>query len=171
MENKLSGVYLLFDHDELVYVGQSKNILSRVGSHAARNDKDFTQFVVLQPDDPEDRFALESFLIKLLQPKYNSERTRRRQNSLTKNELGEQLPVLMDELRNSTLYRTDGNCKIMRDMDFRNMLNRLFPWWSPPPSVFKEALKDEGWIDDKKGKGIRFKSEKVKSEDRNSEVG
>lgn len=165
MQNELAGVYLLYDHDELVYVGQSKNILARVGAHASGTEKHFTHFAILKPKDPEDRFAIESFLIKTLQPKYNGKQTREKRTVSAAKTVEEQVPVLIEEVKNTKLFhKQTEEFKRMRDSDFRLMINRLFPWWAAPPSVFKEALKEEGWIIEHDGNGVRFRIEKFEEE-------
>ena len=62
------GVYFLFDGDELVYVGKSKNIMARIGTHIADEQKTFDSFEIFETDDYS---RLEEFLIRLLKPKYN----------------------------------------------------------------------------------------------------
>lgn len=169
MENNVAGVYLLYDHEELVYVGQSHNIIQRVGAHSYK--KEFTHFVVLQPKDPEDRFALESFLIKTLQPKYNGESTMNRKTRPAELEINEKLPVLMNELQNTRMYLSVGkDFKLMRESDFRLIINKLFPWWTAPPSVFKEALKRKGWLEKQRAKvkdykGLLFRRDKLEDND------
>ena len=163
MQIELAGVYLLYDHDELVDIGPSKNIIARVGSHAAASEKHFTHFAVLKPKDPEDRFAIESFLIKTLQPKYNSKQTKAKTTVSAAKAVEELLPVLTEEIKNTRVFHKETEeFKRMRDSDFRSVLNRLFPWWTAPPSVFKEALKEEGWIIEHDGNGVRFRIEKFK---------
>ena len=69
IKNLTSGsVYFLFDGDRIVYVGQSVNFMSRIGSH--KRDKTFTHCRVM--------FCLkrrmsywESIFIKRYKPKYN----------------------------------------------------------------------------------------------------
>lgn len=167
MKNELAGVYLLYDHDELVYIGQSKNIIARVGSHASGTTKHFTHFAILKPTDPEDRFAIESFLIKTLRPKYNSRQTKSKTTNSAVKTIEELMPVLKEEIRNTKMYqKPNDDFKRMRDSDFRLMINRLFPWWTAPPSVFKEALKEEGWLIEHDGNGVRFRIEKLEEKER-----
>ena len=66
--NKVRGVYFLFDDDELVYIGQSENILSRIASHL--NDKRFDSynFIECQYGNLD---ALEAKYILKYNPKYN----------------------------------------------------------------------------------------------------
>jgi hypothetical protein len=61
-------VYFLIEKTEVVYVGQSVNLLSRVGSHVL--DKKFDHVVYLSL--PEEVLAdIETALIKHLKPKFN----------------------------------------------------------------------------------------------------
>ena len=63
-----SGVYFLCHEGEVVYVGQSGNLLSRVGQHFG--DKTFSSvFFVRIPKSDLD--YVEGNFIKLLKPKYN----------------------------------------------------------------------------------------------------
>ena len=66
-----AGVYFLYDKDELVYIGTSENILSRIGQHIAQKVKIFDRFEVFPTGGKFDRYKLESFLIQLFKPKYN----------------------------------------------------------------------------------------------------
>lgn len=65
-----SGVYMLFKGNSLVYIGQSKNVLARVGQHVTEGVKEFdgASFVPCQPELMD---ALESTLIHLLRPPLN----------------------------------------------------------------------------------------------------
>lgn len=63
----LSGVYFLIDGNEVVYVGQSVNVFSRINSH---KDKKFDRYAYVNCDQSMmDR--LESLYIHFLQPKLN----------------------------------------------------------------------------------------------------
>jgi hypothetical protein len=65
---RISGVYFLFDGDEIVYVGQSVNVLNRVTSHFY--DKKFDKVALLRVPE-KDLLAIESIYIKKFLPKYN----------------------------------------------------------------------------------------------------
>ena len=62
-----SGVYFLVDGNEVVYVGQSVNIYSRIPQH---HNKRFDRYLYV-PCKPELLNALESLYIHCLQPKLN----------------------------------------------------------------------------------------------------
>lgn len=64
----ISGVYFLYDKGELVYVGQSKNILARIHQH---KDKVFDTFNYLEIEDEKKRNDKEIDLIMQHTPKYN----------------------------------------------------------------------------------------------------
>ena len=64
---KLSGVYFLIDGDEVVYVGQSLNIFSRINNH---KDKKFDRYAYVNCD-PNVMDRLESLYIHFLKPKLN----------------------------------------------------------------------------------------------------
>lgn len=64
------GVYLLIDSGDVVYVGQSRNLASRVSSHIQSEEKDFdsVEFHECSEDElPE----IEAMLIAMMKPKYN----------------------------------------------------------------------------------------------------
>ena len=63
---KTSGVYFLFLANELIYVGQSKNLHSRVADHNIQFDE--FSFVAV-PTDKLD--AVEAFFIDRLRPRLN----------------------------------------------------------------------------------------------------
>lgn len=61
------GVYMLLDKGEIVYVGESSNIPARIEQHIL-SDKQFDDFKAYKCDN---RKEMETYLIKLLSPKYN----------------------------------------------------------------------------------------------------
>lgn len=68
VEHLVSGVYLLVKDGAIVYVGQSVNVPSRLGSHAL--EKDFDRAVYM-PVVKEDLDAVEGALIRHLEPPLN----------------------------------------------------------------------------------------------------
>ncbi|EET8237114.1 hypothetical protein FC219_002277 [Escherichia coli] len=62
-----TGVYFLLDGDDVVYVGQSRNVYSRISSHPAKN---FNRYAFV-PCAVEALDKLESLYIHLLRPKLN----------------------------------------------------------------------------------------------------
>lgn len=64
----LTGVYFLIKNEEVVYVGQSVNIISRVSAHVKQKEFDRFAFV---PCDAQDLDVLESLYIHFLQPELN----------------------------------------------------------------------------------------------------
>ncbi|MCK4329382.1 GIY-YIG nuclease family protein [candidate division WOR-3 bacterium] len=72
-----SGVYILYDKNEMVYIGQSKHIEYRIAEHAVITDKhhgkiEFDSYSIFKIDgSKEDREAVEVVLIKMCKPKYN----------------------------------------------------------------------------------------------------
>lgn len=62
-----TGVYFLLDGDDVVYVGQSRNVYSRISSHSAKN---FNRYAFV-PCAVEALDKLESLYIHLLRPKLN----------------------------------------------------------------------------------------------------
>lgn len=69
----LSGVYFLIKDDEIVYVGQSKNIFSRIDTHKRNRKLIFDRvFYIYTPElDDLDRIELESKYISDILPRYN----------------------------------------------------------------------------------------------------
>ena len=64
-----AGVYFLISNESnITYVGQSKNVLSRMAGHQAK-DFDFVRMIEI-PDDKQ-RLEIEMRLIKLLEPRDN----------------------------------------------------------------------------------------------------
>ena len=67
------GVYLLFDNDELVYIGQSWNCKLRVAEHTGqKSDKKFTSWNYIPVDEEAESKRLERILIQEHKPKYNT---------------------------------------------------------------------------------------------------
>lgn len=62
-----TGVYFLLDGDDVVYVGQSQNVYSRISSHPAKNFNRYA-FVACAVEALD---KLESLYIHLLRPKLN----------------------------------------------------------------------------------------------------
>lgn len=69
MTGRMCGIYFLINDGEIVYVGQSVNVFSRVSSHAQAG-KQFTSVKFL-PCEPEKMNEIEGLLIRLLSPKLN----------------------------------------------------------------------------------------------------
>jgi len=62
-----TGLYYLYDGDELVYIGSSDSVFARVGCHS---DKTWDHFAVIECGKDE-RYILEAREILEYQPKYN----------------------------------------------------------------------------------------------------
>ncbi len=62
-----TGIYFLLDGDDVVYVGQSRNVYSRISSHPVKN---FNRYAFV-PCAVESLDKLESLYIHLLRPKLN----------------------------------------------------------------------------------------------------
>ena len=65
-----SIIYFLIKEDRIVYVGKSKNGISRILTHIKSNDKDFDSYHYIQVDKIEFDF-LESEYIREFNPYYN----------------------------------------------------------------------------------------------------
>lgn len=66
----LSGIYFLFDREELVYIGQSVSVIPRLRQHVADSEKQFTHINFL-PCEIHELNSKESALISIFRPKYN----------------------------------------------------------------------------------------------------
>lgn len=67
--NKACGVYFLLDGEEVVYIGQSVSIYSRIAQH---QDKNFDRFAFV-PCRPNELDVLESLYIHCLRPRMNGD--------------------------------------------------------------------------------------------------
>ncbi len=69
-----SGVYFLFDNNELVYTGKGCNVLLRIAEHTSKDSfKKFTSWNFIQINDKNEYNRLEKKLIERFRfkPKYN----------------------------------------------------------------------------------------------------
>lgn len=67
-----SGVYFLFQDDELVYIGQGWNCLLRVAEHTRKDSvKQFNHWNFIPIDDERERKACEAELRAKYKPKFN----------------------------------------------------------------------------------------------------
>ena len=66
------GVYFLIADREIVYVGQSQNILDRLGKHHLEGRINFDEYFIL-PCEKEDLVNLETIYIRKFNPKYNQQ--------------------------------------------------------------------------------------------------
>lgn len=64
-------VYALWDKDEIVYIGKSVRLQSRIDQHAG-SSKEFTHFSFIELENEQEMDAVETKLIFELQPKYNT---------------------------------------------------------------------------------------------------
>lgn len=72
LQGNCSGIYFLFDGDELVYIGKGWNCLLRIAEHTRKDsNKKFTSWEYLHIEDKTEYSRLEKKLIKLYSPKYN----------------------------------------------------------------------------------------------------
>jgi len=69
--NTLRGVYFLYMDDELVYIGQSKNIPNRITNHLQENSKNFNSYKTIIVDESQELTPIEDFYIRKYKPKYN----------------------------------------------------------------------------------------------------
>lgn len=65
-----SGIYLLYNGRQIVYIGQSNAVFTRIGSHIRDPEKDFDGVRVI-PCPPDCLDELEALLIRIFSPKCN----------------------------------------------------------------------------------------------------
>lgn len=68
----ICGVYFLMMNDETMYVGQSKNVYSRIAQHMNNADFEFDHFVITECE-PVHLLQLEAKFIHEMHPKWNKE--------------------------------------------------------------------------------------------------
>ena len=66
------GCYLLYNEDELVYVGVSNNIAVRLWQHHYKSAKQWTSVKFIEELDYIEAIKIENYLIEKYRPKYNS---------------------------------------------------------------------------------------------------
>jgi len=72
LQGNVPGVYYLFDHGELVYIGMGWNCLLRVAEHTRKDsEKRFTSWKYTEILDKKKRTETERRLIRHYRPKYN----------------------------------------------------------------------------------------------------
>lgn len=64
-------IYALIKDQEVVYIGQSSNVMARLGSHIQERVKDFDSYAIVCKATHEDVDAIERKYIEDLKPKYN----------------------------------------------------------------------------------------------------
>jgi hypothetical protein len=69
-EKPICGIYFLLDEREVVYVGQSVNIISRIATHVTEGAKQFNRWCYITVERAR-LTELESFYITLLRPSLN----------------------------------------------------------------------------------------------------
>tara|TARA_R110000744_G_C19037592_1_gene526254 strand:- start:47 stop:493 length:447 start_codon:yes stop_codon:yes gene_type:complete len=70
----ISCIYALIDSDEIVYVGETHNIMQRLSTHISKSVKKFTSYSIIEWVDTDENInisEIEKKYIKLLKPKYN----------------------------------------------------------------------------------------------------
>lgn len=67
----INGVYFLYEDNEIVYIGRSGNIYTRLLEHIVEDKKKFSNFKAIKIAETGSEI-LEVFLISKLKPKYNN---------------------------------------------------------------------------------------------------
>ena len=71
-DNKIPGIYAIFKDDLCLYVGQSKNIASRIATHLSGKYKECSKILIYPTVDPDDDLIeLEKFVMQELEPTEN----------------------------------------------------------------------------------------------------
>lgn len=72
IQGNVSGVYFLFDKDEVVYIGQGWNCFLRVAEHTRKDaNKTFTHWWFIDIQSEVERKVVEKELIRKYQPRFN----------------------------------------------------------------------------------------------------
>jgi len=66
----VSGVYFLIHEGEIVYVGQSIDVINRVATHVLKAEKEFDRYAYVEIE-PDDLNSVEADYIVNLGPRYN----------------------------------------------------------------------------------------------------
>lgn len=78
LTGNVSGVYFLYHHDEVVYVGQGWNCLLRVAEHTRKESTiEFTSWSYIPIEGKQLRRNEEKRLIEEYQPRYNRQHRNR----------------------------------------------------------------------------------------------
>lgn len=126
MKKLTSGLYFLYKERNLVYIGKSKNIFYRIGTHIKEGVKDFDNWRYLEINDEEEMTEKETFLINIFQPKYNEQiwSTVSNKDNGTDTEIKELLEEIdmMDVISVRTISKITGIniyslIAVMREMD------------------------------------------------------
>lgn len=135
-----SGVYFLFDGTEMVYVGQSGNMFTRIGNHIGERLKVFTSYVVVHMPK-EDRLALEKVCIEIFRPKYNL-MSQREYGFILWDEAKEMFGLTGEELYNIVFFtsvRHSGTYSVFAP-DLAEYLEREWQPQAPVESITQEKL-------------------------------
>lgn len=71
---KMQGTYFLIDQGEIVYIGQSRNVFSRLNVHRPGRFKmnfPFDSVSIIQVAHPDDLVSLEDYFILKFRPRHN----------------------------------------------------------------------------------------------------
>jgi excinuclease UvrABC nuclease subunit len=71
MYRRMTGIYFLIKESELVYVGQSADIMNRIAQHAKESVKDFDSYSILECPY-EYLTTLEAYCIYKFRPRLNA---------------------------------------------------------------------------------------------------
>lgn len=107
-----NGVYFLIKDNEVVYVGKSKDVHSRVMTHLVDKEKDFDSYSYILLENAHDRDVTECFYIETLAPKYN--------NSFSEKHL---LLEVLQEIALLSGYKIRSREEIFKKQDENNLRN------------------------------------------------
>lgn len=68
----IAGIYFLFNEDEIVYIGQSVAVHTRIHKHVIEGIKVFDSFTIVEMPDYNQRLLREKQLIETFKPKHNN---------------------------------------------------------------------------------------------------
>lgn len=71
MEIPIPGIYFLFNGEELVYIGQAKDISRRIGAHLLDKKGRFDHVFYIEEESPQRRTSTEADMIGTFMPSLN----------------------------------------------------------------------------------------------------
>lgn len=157
LRNNIGGVYFLFDEDDVVYVGQSKNVHGRVRNH---HDKHFDSYSFIQEERITKRLELEAYYIDKFDPEYNFDKPdyydlkRKADNVAGKEMKGDNNIRLI-----KSLYNTHKKRGFKKGWVYINYLKKADFYCKDDLSFMQSLLKyHKNWID--------YKVEELRDEDK-----
>jgi hypothetical protein len=131
---KSSGLYALYDEDELYYVGRATQLRRRVKQHLKdRHDASWTHFSIYLIGNADHIGEIESLLVRIANPKGNSIKPRGKDSR----EMRKQLEILIKQKHREELAGLFSKQKVKLKDDQKNGLKRLVAKRTPLYRTYK----------------------------------